>query len=166
MLNGYWVLDPSRSDPPTPHLAALGLGDLSLSAAAKISASVSLRILLRGGELSVTHISSLGEKERRMVLGENVSENGRDGTTIRLHTEQLSAVQLRTHCEYGKARIVETKTLASQDQLVQEIIMTLKNVVTTSTRVFTRSEAVQAQAAASVPIVSGGFGLPSVAREK
>ena len=151
LLNGYWVLDPSRSDPPTPHLAALGLGDLAQSAAARISASVSLRIHLRGSELHIAHISSLGEKERRMVLGETQSENGRDGTTIRLFTEQLSAVQLRMHCEYGKARIVETKTLASQDQLVQEIVMNLRSVVTTSTRVFTRvsEAALAAQAAAA-----------------
>ena len=139
LLNGFWVLDPSRSDAPTTHLAALGLGDLAQSAAARISASVSLRIHLRGNELHITHISSLGEKERRMMLGETQTENGRDGTTIRLYTEQLSALQLRMHCEYGKARIVETKTLASPDQLVQEISMVLRGSQTKSTRVFTRS---------------------------
>lgn len=159
-LSGVWVLDPSRSDPPTSHLIALGLGDLAQSAAARISASMSLRISLRGSELTIVHVCSLGEKERRMALGEPVSETGRDGTPIRLYTEQLSSVQLRMHCEYGKARIVETKTLASQDELVQEISMVMKGQTSRSTRVFTRvsAEAQAAAAAAAAAAVAASLG--------
>jgi hypothetical protein len=162
------MLDPTRSDPPTQHLVALGLGDLAQHAAARISASMSLRISLRAGELTIVHCCTLGDKERRMMLGEPVSEMGRDGTPIRLYTEQLSSVQLRMHCEYGKARIVETKTLASQDQLVQEIVMNLRSVVTTSTRVFTRvsEAALAAQAAAAAAAAALGEAPVQAARKE
>jgi hypothetical protein len=154
-LSGIWMLDATRSDPPTQHLIALGLGDLAQHAAARISASMSLRISLRGGELTVVHCCTLGDKERRMVLGEPVSEMGRDGTPIRILSEQLSPVQLRMHCEYGKARIVETKTLASHDEMVQEVVMTMRGSTTRSTRVFVRaSEAAAAAAAAAAALAA------------
>ena len=73
-----------------------------------------------------------------MTLGEHLLETGRDGVSIRLNVEQSSPVQLRMHCEYGKARLVETKTLETQDLMVQEITMTLKNVASQSKRVFQR----------------------------
>ena len=160
-LCGVWVLDPTRSEAPTSHLASLGLGDLAQSAAARISTTVSLRINIRGSELTLVHCSSLGEKERRFQLGdkEPISETGRDGTAIKLSMEQLSPIQLRMHIEYGKARIVETKTLSSPDQLIQETTMTLKGTVSKATRVFMRATTEAAAAAALAAAAAAAAGL-------
>lgn len=138
-LNGFWAIDPTRSEAPNSHLQALGLGDLAQSAATRINSTVSLRVLLRGSDLSVTHMSSLGDKERHFVLGEPLNEVGRDGTAIRMTVELLSPIQMRTTAVYGKATFAETKTLTGPDMLVQEIAMTLRGAVSKSTRVFTRT---------------------------
>ena len=153
-----WVLDPTRSEAPNVHLASLGLGDLAQSAATRINQSVSLRIALRGSELNLVHCSSLGEKERRITLGDPIFETGRDGTPIRLVTDAASQHVLRTQIDYGKARIFEIKTLASPDNLVQEVTMTLRGNVTRTTRHFIRTTAEMAasvSAAAAAASVSG-----------
>ena len=138
-LSGCWVMDATRSQAPTAHLAALGLGDLAQAAGQKISSTVSLRITLRGNELSLAHFSSLGEKERRITLGEPWVETGRDGVTIRCVVELATPHQIRMNCDYGKARVVETKTLVAQDVMVQELTMTyMKGAVTQSTKTFIR----------------------------
>ena len=115
---------------------------------------MSLRLALRGSELNSVHCSSLGEKERRLTLGEPVYETGRDGTPIRLATELASAHVLRTQMDYGKARIFETKTLAAADTLVQEVTMVLRGAVTKTTRVFVRATLETAAAAAAAAGVS------------
>ena len=151
-FSGVWVLDKSRSEAPNVHLASLGLGDLAQSAATRINATVSLRIALRGSELNLVHCSSLGEKDRRITLGDPIFETGRDGTPIRLVTDAASQLVLRTQIDYGKARIFEIKTLASPDTLIQEVTMTLRGNITRTTRHFIRttlSEMASAAAAAA-----------------
>jgi hypothetical protein len=149
-FSGVWVLDATRSEAPNVHLASLGLGDLAQSAATRINDTVSLRIALRGSELNLIHCSSLGEKERRITLGDPIFETGRDGTPIRLMTDAVSQFVLRTQIDYGKARIFETKTLSSPDSLVQEVTMTLRGNVTRTTRYFMKST--HEMAAASVAV--------------
>jgi hypothetical protein len=149
-FSGVWVLDATRSEAPNVHLASLGLGDLAQSAATRINDTVSLRIALRGSELNLIHCSSLGEKERRITLGDPIFETGRDGTPIRLMTDAVSQFVLRTQIDYGKARIFETKTLSSPDSLVQEVTMTLRGNVTRTTRHFIKSTPEAATVAAAV----------------
>jgi hypothetical protein len=148
-FSGLWVLDPSRSEAPNVHLASLGLGDLAQSAATRINATVSLRIALRGSELNLVHCSSLGEKDRRITLGDPIFETGRDGTPIRLVTDAASQLVLRTQIDYGKARIFEIKTLASPDTLIQEVTMTLRGNITRTTRHFIRTTLSEMAAAAA-----------------
>lgn len=157
-LTGLWVLDEVSSDPPTSHLSTLGLGDLAQSAATKINATVSLRLTVRGSEAVITHLSSLGEKDRRLVFGEPTHETGRDGTQIRHVAELVSSSKMRTHIDYGKARIVETKTLVEPDRMLQEITMVLKGNTTKSARTFIRTspEAVAAALAAAKAAAGGG----------
>jgi hypothetical protein len=148
-LTGLFVLDEARSDPPTAHLAALGLGDLAQSAATRINATVSLRLQVRGSEATIVHISSLGEKERRLVFGEPLYETGRDGTPIRITAELVASSTLRLHVDYGKARITETKTLLDHDTLQQEIAMVLRGVHTRTVRIFSRTTPESAAALAA-----------------
>ena len=149
-FSGVWVLDATRSEAPNVHLASLGLGDLAQSAATRINDTVSLRIALRGSELNLIHCSSLGEKERRITLGDPIFETGRDGTPIRLMTDAVSQFVLRTQIDYGKARIFETKTLSSPDSLIQEVTMTLRGNVTRTTRHFIKATPEAATVAAAV----------------
>ena len=148
-FSGVWLLDAAKSEAPNVHLAALGLGDLAQSAATRINATVSLRILGRGSEVTIVHVSSLGEKERRFTLGEPVYETGRDGAPIRIVIDLASATVLRTQTDYGKARFFEVKTLVAPDTLVQELQMVLHGTITKTTRTFLRTTAESAAAAAA-----------------
>ena len=156
-LTGLFVLDEVRSETPTAHLAALGLGDLAQSAATRINASVALRMHVRGSEATIVHISSLGEKERRLVFGEPTYETGRDGTPIRIIAELGSTHVLRMHIDYGKAKITETKTLVEPDRLVQEITMSLRGSISRTTRTFLRTtpESAAALVAAAAAAAAG-----------
>lgn len=157
-LTGLWVLDEASSDPPTSHLSTLGLGDLAQSAATKINATVSLRLMVRGSEALITHLSSLGEKERRLVFGEATHETGRDGTQIRHVAELVSSSKMRTHIDYGKAKIVETKTLVEPDRMLQEITMVLRGATTKTMRTFTRTTPENVSAALAAAKAAAGAG--------
>lgn len=53
-----------------------------------------------------------GEKERRLVVGEEFKEYTKDGALVRMLLEQVSSTQLRVTIDWaGRGRILDTKTL-------------------------------------------------------
>jgi hypothetical protein len=110
-FSGYWVLDRTRSESPATHLDAIGLPDMAQTAAEKLD--IAYYIYQEPGAFTIKHESQLGvyiadatsschiaesagEKERRLVIGEEIHEAGRDGSTIRIRLEQAAPNQIKT----------------------------------------------------------------------
>jgi hypothetical protein len=132
------VCDKARSDSPRPHLATLGLPELAIGAADKLC--IALFIGQTARELSISHMSELGIKERKFVFGEEFREPSRDGGTVRFSVEQISATEIGSTVFMGNCRLAERKVLHSPEMLVQTVNMTVKGQAggTTTTRVFVR----------------------------
>jgi hypothetical protein len=138
-LNGYWVLDKTRSDTPTHHLKALGLQELAWSAAEKLDVALEIHHV-QGKEVTVNIISQLGEKPRTLTFGVEHRETDRDGNLIRM-TAQQTGDSISTIVHWGPTTVVsEEKSLASPDVLISNLQLQVKGAPPTKTvRTFVRS---------------------------
>jgi len=166
LFTGYWKLDRERSDPPTIHLESIGLSDLAREAAEKMEIGMHIEHNLYKHTVLIIQDSILGEKQRLLTVGQEHTEQARDGSSIRMKLDygiastssssssltSVSSVSfsnfipsnpplLRIQVEWGNnIRITETKTIMDNgNELLQEIIMTMKGKITKTKRLFIKS---------------------------
>ncbi len=137
---GYFVLDKARSMVPTVHLEAMGASDLAKEAAEKVD----IAYVIAQEELSaisIKHQSQLGEKERRLVLGEEFKDTARDGSSIRLQLQALTAQHLTIITDWSRGRIQDTRAKAADGQSYVQDVIFLHNsgVQSRTTRIFLRA---------------------------